>query len=57
MRHVGRWEVKYKVGDLVFYKRMKVRIVFISRMGEILVNIHGYNEWAFHSAIKPVVRV
>ena len=48
--------MKYKVGDLVFYKRMKVRIVFISRMGEILVNIHGYNEWAFHSAIKPVMR-
>ncbi|RKQ59893.1 hypothetical protein C7457_1678 [Thermovibrio guaymasensis] len=48
--------MKYKIGDRVYYRQTKVRIVFISRMGEIMVSLHGYNNWVFNSEIKPIVR-
>lgn len=44
----------YKVGDRVLYQGYKYTIIYISRMGEIMINILGYNKWVCHLELKPV---
>lgn len=48
---------KYKVGDIVYYKGMKTKVIYIDRMGQCMTNIMGYNEWMWHGHIKPIITV
>ena len=47
---------QYQVGDRVLYQGYKYTIIYISRMGEIMINILGYNKWVCHLELKPVIR-
>ena len=47
---------QYKMNDVVWYQGNKYKIVHVSRMGELMINVLGYNKWVCHLEIKPVIR-
>ena len=48
---------KFKLNDVVWYQGNKYKIIYISRMDELMINVLGYNKWVCHLELKPVVRV
>lgn len=49
--------VNYKINDIVWYQGNKYKIIYISRMGELMINVLGYNKWVSYLELKPVIRI
>ena len=47
---------QYKLNDVVWYRGRKYKIIHVSRMGELMINVLGYNKWVCHLELKPVIR-